>query len=52
MSNLTIAAIIAVSMIGSYLWGYREGVKYCSRQLESVRDQLRELRDTVKGPRR
>ena len=34
IDNLAIAALVSVAMIGSYLWGYRDGVRYCAKQLK------------------
>jgi hypothetical protein len=46
--NLAIAALVSVAMIVSYLWGYRDGVKYCARQMEPIARQARELANLIR----
>ena len=49
--SLAIAAVVSILMIASYLWGYRDGVKYCARQMrplaEQAADALRDRHDSA-----
>jgi hypothetical protein len=49
--NLAVAALVSVAMIGSYLWGYRDGVKYCVRQMQPLGDMAREMAEMLKKRR-
>jgi hypothetical protein len=46
--QLAIAAVISIVMIASYLWGYRDGVKYCVRQMQPLGDMAREMADSLR----
>jgi hypothetical protein len=48
ISNLAIAALVSILMIGSYLWGYRDGVKYCVRQMQPLGDMAKEMADRLR----
>jgi len=50
--NFGLAVIIIVAMIGSYLWGYRDGVKYCVRQMRPLGDMAKDLADRLREQKR
>jgi hypothetical protein len=50
--NLAIAAIVSVLMIASYFWGYRDGVKYCVRQMRPLGDMAKDLADRLRERKR
>ena len=41
--ELVIPFIIFGVGFGAYLWGYRDGVRYCARQLGPLEEAAREL---------
>jgi hypothetical protein len=49
--QLVIAAVVSIVMIASYLWGYRDGVKYCVRQMQPLGDMAREMADSLRKRR-
>jgi hypothetical protein len=46
--NLAIAAVVSILMIASYFWGYRDGVKYCVRQMQPLGDMAKQLADVIR----
>ena len=40
------SAAIFILAWGFFLWGYREGVKYCVSQLEPFKELLKQIRDS------
>ena len=46
--NLAAAALVSVAMIGAYLWGYRDGVKYCARQMQPLAEQAKKMADALR----
>jgi hypothetical protein len=50
--NLVIAAVVSVLMIASYFWGYRDGVKYCLRQMQPLGDMARKVADALRDRKR
>jgi hypothetical protein len=46
--NLATTAIITIVAIASYFWGYRDGVKFCARQMEPIARQAREIADALR----
>jgi hypothetical protein len=52
LSTIIIAALVSVAMIGSYLWGYRDGVKYCARQMEPLAEMAKNMADALDKDRR
>jgi hypothetical protein len=45
--HLAIAAVICILMIASYLWGYRDGVKYCARQMKPLAEQAKQIAEAL-----
>jgi hypothetical protein len=52
LSGIIIAALVSVAMIGSYLWGYRDGVKYCARQMKPLAEQAKQIADALRDQRK
>jgi hypothetical protein len=50
--NLAIAALVSVAMIVSYLWGYRDGIKYCVRQMQPLGDMAKQIAEALDKNRR
>jgi hypothetical protein len=46
--NLAITAVVSILMIASYLWGYRDGVKYCARQMEPLAEMAKDMADRLR----
>ena len=46
--NIVAAALVSVAMIGSYLWGYRDGVRYCVKQMGPLEKVAREVADMTR----
>ena len=44
----TVAYSVSIFLVGFgvFLWGYREGIHYCVRQLEPFQELLKQLRDS------
>jgi hypothetical protein len=47
--NLAIAAVVSIAMIASYLWGYRDGVKYCARQMGPLAEEAKKIADALRN---
>jgi hypothetical protein len=50
--SIVLALFVSVAMIVSYLWGYRDGVKYCARQMEPLAKLARETADLIRDRKR
>jgi hypothetical protein len=48
ISNLVFAALVSILMISAYLWGYRDGVKYCARQMRPLAEQAKQMADALR----
>ena len=44
--SVAYAVAIFILGFGVFLWGYREGVRYCVKQLEPFQQLLKQLRDS------
>ncbi len=49
--TVIIAGIVCVAMIGSFLWGYREGVRYCVRQMKPLSEMAKQMVDDLRKRR-
>ncbi len=52
ISNLIVVVAIIVAMSGSYLWGYRNGVRYCMRQIAPLHDVAKKMVSEINESRR